>query len=71
MFHAAFISGLRDFKLHFHFRCSARATFDKSFRLNRTSHNCTIPQTHLHPEYLIVNSEPFTERAYFAPYLCC
>ena len=30
MFSAGFISGLRDFTRYFHFRCFARATFDRN-----------------------------------------
>ena len=30
MFHALFISGSRNFALHFHFRCFARATFNRN-----------------------------------------
>ena len=33
MFPAAFISGSRDFTLHFHFRCYARAIIDTQFDL--------------------------------------
>ena len=31
MFPAGFISGSRDFRPHFNFRCFARATFDRDF----------------------------------------